>query len=136
MKNKYLYPAIFHFADDGISVEFPDLPGCLTYGDDEEEAFKNAKEALELHMFGLEEDLEDIPEASHIKDIKLEENETLVFIDVWMIPVRDQLQNKAVKKTLTIPKWLNDVATENKVNFSLVLQGALKEYLGIKDQPH
>lgn len=134
MKNKYLYPAIFHFADDGISVEFPDLPGCLTYGDDEEEAFKNAKEALELHMFGLEEDLEDIPEASHIKDIKLEENETLVFIDVWMIPVRDQLQNKAVKKTLTIPKWLNDVATENKVNFSLVLQGALKEYLGIKDQ--
>lgn len=134
MKNKYLYPAIFHFADDGISVEFPDLPGCLTYGDDEEEAFKNAKEALELHMFGLEEDLEDIPEASHIKDIKLEENETLVFIDVWMIPVRDQLRNKAVKKTLTIPKWLNDVATENKVNFSLVLQGALKEYLGIKDQ--
>lgn len=133
MKNKYLYPAIFHFADDGISVEFPDLPGCLTYGDDEEEAFKNAKEALELHMFGLEEDLEDIPEASHIKDIKLEENETLVFIDVWMIPVRDQLRNKAVKKTLTIPKWLNDVATENKVNFSLVLQGALKEYLGIKD---
>lgn len=134
MKNKYLYPAIFHFADDGISVEFPDLPGCLTYGDDEEEAFKNAKEALELHMFGLEEDLEDIPEASHIKNIKLEENETLVFIDVWMIPVRDQLRNKAVKKTLTIPKWLNDVATENKVNFSLVLQGALKEYLGIKDQ--
>lgn len=134
MKNKYLYPAIFHFADDGISVEFPDLPGCLTYGNDEEEAFKNAKEALELHMFGLEEDLEDIPEASHIKDIKLEENETLVFIDVWMIPVRDQLRNKAVKKTLTIPKWLNDVATENKVNFSLVLQGALKEYLGIKDQ--
>lgn len=78
-----------HFADDGISVTFPDLPSCFSYGNDEIHALSNAKEALELHIFGLEDD----------------------------------------KKT--IPKWLNDVAIENDVNFSQLLQVAIKNYLGI-----
>ena len=53
------------------------------------------------------------------------------FIDVWMPFVRDKIENKSVKKTLTIPKWLNDIAVERKVNFSQVLQNGLKDYLGI-----
>lgn len=131
LEDRYIYPAIFHFADDGISVEFPDLPGCFSYGDDELHAVSNAKEALELHIFGLEEDSESIPSPSHIRDITVKENETVVLIDVWMKPVRDYMQNKAIKKTLTIPKWLNDVAVENDVNFSQLLQVAIKNYLGI-----
>lgn len=131
LKDRYVYPAIFHFDIDGISIDFPDLPGCITFGDDEQEAIRNAKEALELHLFGLEEDLESIPNPSHIHDIPLEKNDSMILIDVWMIPVRDYMKNKAVKKTLTIPKWLNDVALKNNVNFSRLLQIAIKDYLGI-----
>jgi predicted RNase H-like HicB family nuclease len=132
LRDRYVYPAVFHYSDDGISIEFPDLPGCLSFGDDDNEAIHNAKEALELHLYGLEEDSVHIPSSSHIQNIKLSENETIILIDVWMKPVRDYMQNKAIKKTLTIPKWLNDVAVENKVNFSHLLQLAIKDYLGIK----
>jgi len=132
LRNRYVYPAIFHYADDGISIEFPDLPGCITFGDSDTEAINNAKEALELHLYGLEEDKEHIPNPSHIQDIKLDTNETIILIDIWMKPVRDYMHNKAIKKTLTIPKWLNDIAIENNVNFSHLLQSAIKDYLGIK----
>ncbi|GAU76038.1 type II toxin-antitoxin system HicB family antitoxin [Fusibacter sp. 3D3] len=131
LADRYIFPAIFHFADDGISVEFPDFPGCFSYGDDELQAVTNAKEALELHIFGLEDDSDPIPSPSHIREITVNNNETVVLIDIWMKPVRDYMQNKAIKKTLTIPKWLNDVAVENDVNFSQLLQVAIKNYLGI-----
>lgn len=131
LKDRYVYPAIFHFDSDGISIEYPDLPGCVTFGDDEQEAIRNAKEALELHLYGLEEDSESIPTPSHIHDITLEENDSIILIDIWMIPVRDYMKNKAIKKTLTIPKWLNDMALESNVNFSHLLQLAIKDYLGI-----
>ena len=130
--DRYIFPAIFHYADDGISVEFPDLPGCFSYGDSDIEAVANAKEALELHLFGLEDDGEPIPSPSHVRGITHSDNETVVLIDIWMIPVRDFMRNKAIKKTLTIPKWLNDVAIENHVNFSQLLQVAIKDYLGIQ----
>lgn len=131
LNDRYVYPAIFHFDTDGISIDFPDLPGCISFGDDEQEAIRNAKEVLELHLFGLEEDSEEIPSPSHIHDIELEKDASIVLIDVWMNPVRDYMKNKAIKKTLTIPKWLNDVAQENNVNFSHLLQIAIKDYLGI-----
>lgn len=130
-KDRYIYPAVFHYAEDGISVEFPDLPGCFTSGDNEFEALSNAKEALELHLYGLEDDKMSIPSSSPIKDLEPEKNESIVLVDVWMIPVRDYMDNKAIKKTLTIPKWLNDLAVDNNVNFSHILQLALKDYLGI-----
>jgi predicted RNase H-like HicB family nuclease len=132
LKDRYIYPAIFYFADDGISIEFPDLPGCISYGNDEQEAITNAKEALELHLYGLEEDSYDIPSPSHIHELNLNSNEIVILIDVWMIPVRDYMKNKAIKKTLSIPKWLNDLAVESNINFSHLLQLAIKDYLGIK----
>lgn len=131
MKNKYIFPATFTYEEDGISVSFRDLQGCFSYGYSEQEAYENAKEALELHLYGMEEDNMLIPEASNFKSIEKSENEATFLIDVWMIPVRDQMKNRAVKKTLTIPSWLNDIAEEKKVNFSSILQSALKNYLGI-----
>ena len=130
MQNKYIYPAIFDFDEDGITVTFPDLPGCITCGDNQEEALKNAKEVLELYMYSLEEDNETIPQPSNILDLEVENTQVIVLVDIWMVPVRDEMKNKCIKKTLTIPKWLNDLAIENNVNFSAILQSALKEYLG------
>ena len=130
MQNKYIYPAIFDFDEDGITVTFPDLPGCITCGDTQEDALKNAKEVLELYMYSLEEDNETIPQPSNILDLEVENTQVVVLVDIWMVPVRDEMKNKCIKKTLTIPKWLNDLAIDNNVNFSAILQSALKEYLG------
>jgi predicted RNase H-like HicB family nuclease len=132
LNDRYVYPAVFSYDTDGITIEFPDLPGCITFGDTEQEAIQNAKEALELHLFGLEEDEEYIPPASHINELNVHSDQTVILIDIWMIPVRDYMNNKAIKKTLTIPKWLNDMAIESNVNFSQLLQVAIKDYLGIK----
>jgi predicted RNase H-like HicB family nuclease len=135
VKSRYTFPAIFHFADDGISVEYPDLSGCLSCGDNEEEAFKMAKEALQLHLYGMEEDKDIIPKPSKIRDIRLEENETVVLIEVFMPAFRDKMATKAVNKMVTLPRWLNDLADSEKVNCSQIFQTALKEYLGVENRP-
>jgi len=135
-KDRYIFPAVFTVEYEGISVEFPNLPGCLTCGDTEEEALRMAKDALELHLYGLEEDGEKIPNPSKISQLGIDKNQFIALIDVWMPPIRDEMALKAVKKTLTIPKWLNDLAEEKRVNFSHVLQTALKNYLGVEDYKH
>ncbi|GAA6310514.1 type II toxin-antitoxin system HicB family antitoxin [Intestinibacter bartlettii] len=81
-KDCYVYPAIFTYEDDGISVEFPDLPGCLTCVDTTEEAIKMAKEALGLHLYGIEEENETLPVASNIRDLSLEKNQIPILIDI------------------------------------------------------
>lgn len=132
MKDKYIYPAIFHYADDGISIRFPDLPGCFSCGENDEEALYMATDVLGLWMLDLEEDNENIPVASELNNIKLQDNEKTVLIEVWMPTVRKAINNKSVKKTLSIPQWLDVRAKEEGINFSFVLQEALKRELNVK----
>jgi predicted RNase H-like HicB family nuclease len=134
-KDRYVYPAIFNYANDGISVDFPDLPGCLTCGDTTEEALIMAKEAMALHLYGMEQDGDPIPDPTDVRQVKTESNQIVVLIEAWMPSFRDRVENKAVKKTLTLPRWLNDLAEREKVNFSHILQTALKRHLGIEDSP-
>jgi predicted RNase H-like HicB family nuclease len=130
--DRYLFPAVFEPGElKGYTVSFPDFPGCITEGDSIEEALHMAKEALELFLYNMEEDEEVIPSPSSPESIILPKKSFVSVIEVWMPVVRDEMENKAIKKTLTIPKWLNDIAEKNKVNFSQVLQSALKEYLGV-----
>lgn len=135
-KDRYIFPAIFTVEPDGISAEFPDLPGCLTCGNTEEESLRMAKDALELHLFGMEEDQEEIPSPSTVSNLDIHKGQFVALIEVWMPPIRDEMALKAVKKTLTIPKWLNDLAEEKRVNFSHVLQASLRNYLGVDDYKH
>ena len=130
-KRSYSYPAIFDYDEDGISVSFPDLEGVFTCGNDEEEAYRNAKEALGLHLFGLEEDKDYIPNPSKVIQLSIQPNQAAVIVYVFMPLIRDRVQRATIKKTLTIPKWINDLAEEHKINFSQVLQNALKERLDI-----
>jgi predicted RNase H-like HicB family nuclease len=134
LKDHYSYIAVVSFDDDGISIHFPDLEGCFTCADDEEEIFKMAKEVLGLHLWSMEKDNETIPAPSTLKNIKLEKNETALMVDVFMPPVRDRINNKVIKKTLTIPQWLNTEAESHGVNFSLILQNGLKEYLHLQER--
>ena len=77
LKNRYCYVAIFSYDDDGISIEFPDLPGCYPCADKEDTdmALKNAKEALGLHIWGMEQDNEEIPQPTTITSLHLEDNQ-------------------------------------------------------------
>lgn len=130
--DRYIFPAIFEPGEiKGYSVVFPDLPGCITEGDTMEEALHMAKDALELHIYGLEEDEDIIPEPSAPETLEVPDKAFISLVEVWMPVIRDEMRNKAIKKTLTIPKWLNDLAEKNNVNFSHVLQVALKDYLGV-----
>ena len=130
--DRYIFPAIFEPGEiKGYTVSFPDLPGCITEGDSMEEALHMAKEALELFMYGMEEDYDTIPKPTAPENIVVPQKAFVSLVEVWMPIVRAEMENSAIKRTLTIPKWLNDIAEKNKVNFSQILQSALKEYLGV-----
>lgn len=132
MKDKYIYPAIFDYAEDGISIEFPDLPGCLSCADNDEEALYMAEDVLGLWMLDLEDEKKDIPKPTNLKDIEVKENQRTVLMSVWMPTVRKAVNNKSIKKTLTIPQWLDLMAREKDINFSFILQEGLKKELNIK----
>lgn len=132
MKDIYEYVAIFDYEDDGINIYFPDLPGCLSCADTTKEALKNAQDALGLYMTYYEDEGLEIPEPTPLEEIKCKENEKPILISVWMPLARSEVEVISVKKTLTIPAWLNKLAEEQKINFSKVLQAALKDILKTK----
>jgi predicted RNase H-like HicB family nuclease len=136
---KYIYPAVFDPNENGgYTVTFPDLPGCVTEGDNLDEALLMAAEAMALHLYGMERDGDEIPEPSKPSDVTLPEDVDkdafVTLVQARTEPIRDELQNRAVKKTLTIPQWLNDAAEKEGINFSQTLQFALKEKLGFYDK--
>lgn len=126
---RYVYPAIFSY-DEGqeISVVFPDLD-VATSGENETEALFSARELLGCVLFGLEQDGEPIPAPSALPAVALEPNERAVLVDVYMPTVRMAQNTRAVNRTVTLPAWLNAAALERGVNFSQVLQEALKQNL-------
>jgi predicted RNase H-like HicB family nuclease len=134
MKDVYAYPAILNYAEDGISITFPDLPGCLPCANDTEEAIENAREALGLHLWGMEQDGDSIPEPSEIVKLKYKKTEIPLMVEVFMPAVRERLNNRFVKKTLSIPQWLNIEAERAGVNFSQLLQTSLKKYLRLQNR--
>lgn len=131
MKNYYSYPAFFYFDPDGISIEFPDLPGCLPCADTQEEVFRNAKEALGIHLYGMEQDGDVIPDPTPISQLQPDEGGVIVMVEVFMPAIRDRQNNKSVNRTVTLPAWLNTAALERNINFSQVLQDAIKAQIGL-----
>lgn len=121
---KVFYPAVFHEEDGSYWVEFPDIEGCHSFSDTLDEAMENAKDALESHLLAMLEEGLHIPEASKVKEVKCDDNSFVTLIGADLI---DYGKCKAIKKTLTIPDWLNDMAVKQNINFSQVLQQALME---------
>ena len=78
---KYIFPAILEFNSDGISIEFPDLPGCLPCAHTQDEAIRNAREAMRLHLKSMISDGDEIPTATKEEDIKLKDNQKLIFVE-------------------------------------------------------
>ncbi|EXY06191.1 type II toxin-antitoxin system HicB family antitoxin [Bacillus cereus] len=135
-KDYYAFPARFHFnIDDSVLVTFPDLPGCMTSGKNQEEALIMARDVLGGFLSIMEEDNDPIPSPSQITDIINENsNEHILLIDVRMPPYRNKDNVKLKKKTLTIPQWLDEEAVKKNINQSKLLTEALKEHLGYNDK--
>ena len=132
--SKVSYPAVFHFENNSYWAEFPDLEGCLSYGDTIESAFNSSKEALGLYL-DQDDDLyvRTISEPSQMSNIiKQYPGEVVMLVDYDSLEYAKLFKNKAVKKTLSIPEWLNDAAIKENVNFSAVLQEALISKLNLK----
>lgn len=130
---KYAYPAIFtKEVEGGYSVVFPDLEGCYTQGEDVADALEMAEDVLNLTLYGLEEDGKEIAPPSDVRSLQLAENEFASLVACDTVEYRRFFDNKAVKKTLSIPSWLNTMSERAHVNFSAVLQRALIEELHLE----
>ena len=134
MQSKYVYPAVFTKEGEQYSVAFPDIEGCYTCGDSLVEAVSNAQDALCLMLYDMEESGEVIPAPSDALEIEksLGDNEFISLVSCDTLEYHQYFDQKAVKKTLTIPSWLNTLAEREGINFSSVLQAALKRTLGIE----
>ena len=131
---KYIYPAIFEElqAKDGggYSVTFPDWSGA-TYGKTMEEAIRMAEDFLGLSCWDAEEDKEPLPTPTNPKTIATNSRTFVAMLTADTMEYRRKMSKKTVKKTLSIPEWLNTMALEKNLNFSGILQDALKEKLGL-----
>lgn len=123
-----VYPAIFTFDGNYYNVDFIDLKGCSTFGDSIQNAYLMAQDAMGLFL----DELTDFPNPTlDFSSFNLQNNQFVSFVSIDMDEYRKKYNNKAMKKTLTIPVWLNNLSEKNNINFSQVLQEALKQKLGI-----
>lgn len=133
MIKEIIYPAIFEFDEEStITITFPDLPSAISCADNIADAYHYAIEVAELVLEDYIPTLfEDAPKPSKIKNIHFEENQCVVLIKIDTEKIIKEFPAKNVKKTVTIPSWLNEVGIKNNLNFSKILQDGIKKELGI-----
>jgi len=123
---EYVYPAIFHSSNDGsYTITFPDLVGCISEGKSLGNAMYMAQAALTQWIEYLTDKKQNIPEASNLKDVNPAADE---FVSLIRADIKD---GRAVKRTVSIPKWMDDQVSEAGLSLSRVLQDALKEKLNV-----
>lgn len=129
---KYVYPAIFTPEENGqYSVSFPDIEGCYSGGDSLAEAIEMAEDALALMLYHYEQEKRPAPSVSAAETIEIKDGSFVNYIACDTLVYQKRNNTRAVKKTLSIPEWLNEAATDAGVNFSQVLQEALIERLDL-----
>ncbi|WP_273141013.1 type II toxin-antitoxin system HicB family antitoxin [Jonquetella anthropi] len=131
-KDTAIYPAIFSYADDGITITFPDLPGCISSAHSDDEALYMARDALGCWLAANEASGNSLPAPSAPQNIKCSKNQAVFIIDVWLPLYREERLSGSVKKNVTIPIWLNAAAEKAGLNFSKILQAGLKASLRIQ----
>ena len=128
---KITYLAVFETDEEpGISIYFPDVPGCVSCGENFDDALQMAKEALALHIYGMEKDREKLPKRTD-KIPQIGAGDMVVPVTVYPDIVKDEINNRREKTTVTIPHWLKVAAESENLNYSRLLENAIKEALGI-----
>lgn len=125
MENKLFYPAVFEEDENSFTITFPDLPDAISQGDNWEHAYEMAVEVLGLSIISREEEGIELPKASKVGEIQTEPGQTLVVVEFDMLAYKKKYSSRSVKKTLTLPEWINEEAIAAGINFSKVLQEAL-----------
>ena len=123
--NKYVYPAIFTEENGCYSISFPDLDNCYTCAESLDESLEMAEDVLALTLYGYEKNKKPIPTPSKLTDISVDSNSFVNYVKADTLEYRKMYNNKSVKKTLSIPEWLNEISIEMNLNFSQILQEAL-----------
>lgn len=126
-----IYYAVFNFAEDGINVVFPDLDDAATFGKNMHEALYMAKDLLAGWLIDAEDEKEAFPVPSGHLSIPVAPEDLLIPIEIDLAFYRKKFNSKPIKKTLTIPSYLNDLGNEAKINFSATLTETLKEKLEV-----
>ena len=130
--NKIFYPAIFHKAEEGgFWITFPDIPECMTQGEDMQQAYEMAVDALGLAITSRQEEKMELPVPSLPYDLTVDTDGFCVVIEFDLLAYKKRTNSRAVKKTLSIPEWLNEEAIALGINFSQVLQEALMQKIGV-----
>lgn len=123
---KYIYPAVITKDENAYAITFPDLEGAFTFGYTNEEIYLNAKDCLSLVLLDLEDNKKNIPTSSTIEDIINNYPQAIyMFVEVDTEAYKRQLDNIAVRKNVSIPKWLDRYAKDNNISLSNLLQEAL-----------
>lgn len=145
IKNYYIYPAIFHFWTDEdnqeqCSVSFPDLPGLITgpsSGANFEETMDAAREGLALHLEGLIDDGDVIPEPTSINKLEYDRNPpeggtvSVALVDIVLSIYRNRKTDYS-RVNVTLPRWLKELGEERNVNFSKILREGLINVLDLQ----
>lgn len=134
--NEITYPIILTYEDDIIYGGVPNLniDNYATHGKTIEEILSSLKEIITLTLLDLEDNKNKFPKASEVKELKktLEDNQELLLINMWLPYEKSKIKLEYKKKTLSIPTWLDILATQKNINFSQVLVKALKKELNIE----
>ena len=126
---KITYFAVFEKSKTGFGVYFPDIPGCITCGDDFNHSMRMAEEVLGLHLYGMEKDGKSLPQRTD-NIPELGSGDIVAAVSVFPALVKDEMENRREKTTVTIPHWLKSAAEAEGLNYSRLLETAIKETLG------
>lgn len=132
---KLTYLAVFEPAEDGAySVYFPDLPGCISWGEDFEHALAEAQDALGLHIYGMEKDGDPLPSPSKTPEVDPDTAPGYLVSPVSVYPelVADEIDNRRVKMNVTIPAWVKELAVEKGLNSSRLLEAAILDAVHVR----
>lgn len=128
---KYVYPALFVKEDESIIVTFPDLEDTFTDGATMQEAFENAEDVLNLMLWNREEEKDDIPMPSSPEQITVPQEATLAMIKADTLAYRKLHDQKTIRRSITLPNRLDTIAREHNINFSQLMQNAIRRECGI-----
>ena len=133
MNDNYTYPAIIDYNEEGfINITFPNFNNVCTCVQENEDYIVAAQEILALAIIDMEESGISLPKKDETEVIEIENGQKLIYVNVWMPYHRTQVKVVYVKKTLTIPKWIDELAKANNINFSATLVEAIKSKLNLK----
>lgn len=133
LKDNYVYPMVFSYFSYGIEIRCLDFEECFTFVEEEKDAIESAMDILAITIIDYESENKQLPNPTEISNIKLKSNEKLLYLNIWIPYFRSKIKETYVKKTLTIPTWLDILAKRKNVNFSSILVKALKKELKLEE---